>query len=202
MKLLFSDTSPYARKCGVVAHEKGLTDRIEIERVNPFETDFHEVNPLNKVPCLVLEDGPSLFDSLVICDHLDRLGEGDPLIPAGGVDRDRVLRLHAIGQGATDAALFLRAQVMRDAKLDTPLPKDWFIDRQWSAIQRSCKLLDQEIDSLQGALDLGQISVATALGYLDLRFPESAWRHHAPKLAVWYESISHRPSMQATAPKG
>ncbi|MEC9267119.1 MAG: glutathione S-transferase [Pseudomonadota bacterium] len=202
MKLLFSDTSPYARKCVVAAHEKGLADRIEIERVNPFETDFREVNPLNKVPCLVREDGPSLFDSFVICDHLDRLGGGDPLIPAAGTDRDRVLRLHAIGQGITDAALNLRSQVMRDAKLDTPLPKDWFIDRQWSAIQKSCKLLDQEIDSLQGTLDLGQISVGTALGYLDLRFPESAWRHHAPALATWYETFSQRPSMQATAPKG
>lgn len=202
MKLLFSDTSPYARKCVVAAHEKGLADRIEIERLNPFETDFHEVNPLNKVPCLVREDGPSLFDSFVICDHLDRLGGGNPLIPAAGTDRDRVLRLHAIGQGITDAALNLRSQVMRDAKLDTPLPKDWFIDRQWSAIQKSCKLLDQEIDSLQGTLDLGQISVGTALGYLDLRFPESAWRHHAPALATWYETFSQRPSMQATAPKG
>lgn len=202
MKLLYNDASPYARKCAVTAHEKGLADRVEIDRVNVYETEFRDLNPLNKIPCLILEDGPALFDSFVICDHLDRLGGGDPLIPAGGADRDRVLRLHAIGQGITDAALNLRSQVMRDGKLDTPLPKDWYIDRQWAAIKSGVMLVDKEIETLAPPIDLGQIALATALGYLDLRFPESAWRHHAPALAPWYETFAARPSMQATAPKG
>jgi glutathione S-transferase len=202
MKLLYNDASPYARKCAVTAHEKGLADRVEIDRVNVYETEFRDLNPLNKIPCLLREDGPALFDSFVICDYFDRIGEGPALIPADGAERDRVLRLHAIGQGITDAALNLRSQVMRDAKLDMPLPKDWYIDRQWAAIQAGVKLLDGEIETLVPAADLGQIAVATALGYLDLRFPESAWKHHGPKLAVWYEAFGARPSMQATVPKG
>ena len=102
----------------------------------------------------------------------------------------------------TDAALNLRSQVMRDGKLDTPLPKDWYIDRQWAAIQKSCVLLDKEIDTLQGDLNLGMISVGTALGYLDLRIPEAAWRHHGPALVDWYDTLMQRPSMQSTIPKG
>ncbi len=202
MKLFYSDASPYARKCAVVAQEKGMGDQVEIDRVNVYEVEFREINPLNKIPCLVLDDGTGLFDSFVICDYLDRHGSGPTLIPGSGIERDRVLRLHAIGQGMTDAALNLRSQVMRDGKLDTPLPKDWYIDRQWAAIQKSCILLDREIDSLQGDINLGIISVGTALGYLDLRFPESAWRHHGPALGPWYESLLKRPSMQSTIPKG
>lgn len=202
MKLLYNDASPYARKCAVTAHEKGLADRVEIDRINVYETEFRDQNPLNKIPCLLREDGPALFDSFVICDYLDRLGGEPRLIPVDGPDRDRVLRLHAIGQGITDAALNLRSQVMRDAKLDTPLPKDWYIDRQWAAIKAGVVLLDGETDSLAPPFDLGQIAVATALGYLDLRFPESAWKHHAPALAHWYAGVCERPSMQATAPVG
>ncbi|MAO92236.1 MAG: glutathione S-transferase [Rhodospirillaceae bacterium] len=202
MKLFYSDASPYARKCAVVAQEKGLGDQIEIDRINVYEMEFREINPLNKIPCLVLEDGTGLFDSFVICDHLDRIGTGPRLIPETGKMRDQVLRLHAIGQGMTDAALNLRSQVMRDGKLDTPLPKDWYIDRQWAAIQKSCVLLDKEIDTLQGDLNLGMISVGTALGYLDLRIPEAAWRHHGPALVGWYDTLMQRPSMQSTIPKG
>lgn len=202
MRLLFNDASPYARKCAVVAQEKGLGDRVEIDRISVYEVEFRDLNPLNKIPCLELDDGTGLFDSYAICDYLDRIGEGPTLIPEETGARNTVLRLHAIGQGMTDAALNLRSQVMRDAKLDTPLPKDWYIERQWSAIHKSCAVLDGQIDQLEGDLNLGQISVATALGYLDLRFPESAWRQHGPKLATWFEAFNQRPAMQATIPKG
>ena len=121
MKLFYNDASPYARKCAVVAQEKGLGDQVEIDRINVYEMEFREINPLNKIPCLVLEDGTGLFDSYVICDYLDRIGTGPRLIPETGKLRDQVLRLHAIGQGMTDAALNLRNQVMRDGKLDTQL---------------------------------------------------------------------------------
>lgn len=202
MRLLFNDASPYARKCAVVAREKGLGDRVMIDRVNVYETEFRDLNPLNKIPCLELDDGTGLFDSYAICDYLDRVGEGARLIPEDTDARVRVLRLHAIGQGMTDAALNLRSQVMRDAKLDTPLPKDWYIDRQWSAIHKSCAVLEADPAQLDGDLNLGQISVATALGYLDLRFPDSAWRHHGPKVGAWFETFNQRPAMQATIPQG
>jgi glutathione S-transferase len=202
MKLLFNDASPYARKCLVTAIEKGLEDRVEVDRINIYETEIRDQNPLNKIPCLITDDGLGLFDSFVICDYLDRIGEGPALIPADGAARTAVLRLHAVGQGVTDAALVLRGQVMRDAKLDTPLPKDWYIDRQWNAIRNGVVVLNDEVDGFGDAPDLGQISVGTALGYLDLRFPDSAWRHHGPKLGTWYDGFLKRPSMQATIPKG
>ena len=194
MRMIFNDSSPYARKCAIFAHEKGMLDQIELDRTNVWETEFRHANPLNKLPCLILDEGPSLFDSLVICDYLDRLGDGPRLIPAEGSARDIVLRRHALGAGITDAALVLRAQVMRDAKLDTPLPKDWYTDRQWTAIHSTCKLLNEELADFGDYFDLGQIAIGCALAYLDLRFPESAWRHHAPELGKWYEGVAKRQS--------
>lgn len=188
MRLLFNDASPYARKCAIFAHEKGILDQIELDRMNVWETEFRQDNPLNKIPCLIQDGLPGLFDSLIICDFFDQMGDGPRLIPANGPDRYRVLRLHSLGVGITDAALVLRAQVMRDAKVDRPLPKDWYIERQWTAIQTTCKLLDDALADFGDPFDLGQIAVGCALGYLDLRFSESAWRHHAPALADWYET--------------
>ncbi|MNP77402.1 hypothetical protein D3C76_1748250 [compost metagenome] len=49
--------------------------------------------------------------------------------------------------------------------------------------------------------DVAAISVACALGYLDLRHPDLDWRTSSPQLAAWYADVSQRPSMLATAPK-
>lgn len=199
MRLLYNNISPYARKTAIFAFEKGVFDQIELDHINVYETEFRNENPLNKIPCLIRDGEPGLFDSYVICDFLDRLGDGPRLIPADGPDRDHVLRLHAIGSGIVDSALILRAQVMRDAKLDTPLPKDWYIDRQWSAIHTACRNLDSELAQFSSVFDLGQIAICCALGYLDTRFPEAAWRHHAPALADWYEVASARDSVKAVS---
>ncbi|WP_421998766.1 hypothetical protein [Roseovarius confluentis] len=47
---------------------------------------------------------------------------------------------------------------------------------------------------------IGELSVASALGYLDLRFEEIAWRRGQAALAAWFDSFAARPSMQSTAP--
>ena len=54
---------------------------------------------------------------------------------------------------------------------------------------------------LQGPLNIGQIAVACALGYLDLRLADRNWRDGRPELAAWYAGFSERPAMQATQPE-
>src|SRR3546814_3506529 len=76
MQLFYSPTSPYARKCRVVARERGLMADLEEVVCNPMEDPaaLHASNPLGKVPCLVLDDGVAVFDSPVIAEYLDGLG--------------------------------------------------------------------------------------------------------------------------------
>jgi glutathione S-transferase len=201
MKLYYSPTSPYVRKVMVCAIERGLRDRITLEKTDGFGESHRAANPLAKVPALEPDEGgPALFDSLVICDHLDRIGDAPRLIPTEGVARDRTLRLHAIGQGMTDAALLMQIQRVRNQRLDQPIPDDWWIERQREAIRSSVDRLEQEIDGLAQSFDLGAISVATALGYLDFRFADFGWRDQAPTLAAWLQEVAQRPSMADTAP--
>jgi len=62
------------------------------------------VNPLRKVPALIIDDG-MLVDSTVICEYLDALAGGGHLIPLSGPERWRVLAAHAVAQGMTDAVI-------------------------------------------------------------------------------------------------
>ena len=53
---------------------------------------------------------------------------------------------------------------------------------------------------MTGPLNLGQIAVGCALGYLDFRFAAEDWREGRPALDAWYKSFAQRGSMQATVP--
>ena len=49
-----------------------------------------------------------------------------------------------------------------------------------------------------GRVDIGDITLAVALGYLDFRFPDVDWRAARPDLARWFAAFDARPSMIAT----
>jgi glutathione S-transferase len=200
MKLFHSPSSPYVRKCLVVAHELGLADRIErlACAANPVNRDrsIVAVNPLGKVPTLITDDGTALYDSRTICEYLNALGGGD-LVPASGASRWRVLTEQALGDGILDAALLARYEgAMR------PEPLRW---AEWTAGQLdkvACGVaeIERQAASWDDALDLGRITLACALGYLDFRFAALDWRARAPNAAAWHARIAARPSMQATMP--
>src|SRR3546814_17278047 len=77
MQLFYSPTSPYARKCRVVARARGLMADLEEVVCNPMEDPaaLQASNPLGKVPCLVPDDGVAVFDSPVIAEYLDGPGK-------------------------------------------------------------------------------------------------------------------------------
>ena len=186
MKLLFSPTSPYVRKCLVAAHELGLADRIQLlpSKAHPVERDRNVIaaNPLGKVPTFFTDDGQVLYDSRVICEYLNDLAQGK-LLAASGAARWETLTLQSLGDGILDAALLARYEdAARPEALRWP---------EWRAGQ-----LEGHPALLQ-RVDLGTIAVGCALWYLDLRFAELAWRHRFGGVAKWYDSFSQRPSMRA-----
>ncbi len=202
MKLFYSKTSPYVRKVLLLAHETGLMDQIELVPTNPIaDLEFRKVNPMAKIPALVVDENkPTLFESATICDYLDRIHGGDLMIPEDNDERIKVMYLHGLGQGITDAAVGLRFQAIREEKLGTELPKDWWIDRFYEAMNTSMDLLEDMVDQLDGPLNLGVFSVAASLPFVDFRLPDFNWREGRPKLAGWLEKFQQRPSMQATIP--
>lgn len=199
MLLRHSHTSPYVRKVTALLHETGLTDRVQIETVDgwsepdPLTTD----NPLSMVPTLVLHDGGTLFDSPVICEYLDSLHGGRPMIPRTGNARWRVLREQALADGILDCAVLI---FLETRKRPEPLRWDWWSELKQRAIVRSLDYLEQGSEELSDRVDLGVLSIAVALGYLDLRGAVGAWRDGRPALDAWYGQFAQRPSMRATEP--
>lgn len=180
MTLRYSAASPYARKIRIAAELLGLGGSIEIvaaSTTDPSDT-LRQQNPLGKIPTLILEDGSALYDSRVIADYLDHLG-GGKLIPAEPARRFEALRLQALGDGINDAALLIRYET---ATRRAELRDQDAIDLQQGKIDRALASLESAPPS--GPVTIGQIALACALGYLDLRF-EGAWRAKYPKLVAW-----------------
>ena len=194
MKLRFAPTSPYVRKCLVVAHEAGVVGEIEIVPTNPWEPDttIATDNPLGKVPALQTDDGLALFDSRVICEYLDAQSASRKLFPTGPA-RWPALRLAAIGEGILDAA---DTRIMESRRPAEKFDSAWD-DRKRAAIDRALDELELLAPDFAG-IDIGQVTVGCALGELDFRFPAEEWRATHPALTAWYANFSQRPSMAAT----
>lgn len=198
MTLFFSPTSPYARKVLATVMEGSLEDRVETVAVNPFEMPEALVaaNPLSKIPALVPEDGPALFDSPVICEYLDSLA-GRGLFPADAEERWPALRLQAMADGIMDAAVGRRLELNKqDAS-----PSNATVERLEAQIRRTLDVLEAEAGGFKpGTPSIGELALGCALGYLDLRWPESAWREGRDRLTAVYETLMARPSLADTAP--
>ncbi|GJM04539.1 MAG: glutathione S-transferase [marine bacterium B5-7] len=198
MKLFFSPTSPYVRKVRIAAIELGLEDQLELVSINPWDnpTELAEVNPLGKVPALMMSDNEVLFDSPVICEYLDSLNRDLALFPCPGEPRWDALRLQALADGILDAAVMIRYDSLR------PEAEQYkgMRDRQLNVIRRSLRSLDSEMTRLIGPITIGQIAVACALGYLDFRLPEEDWHEKYSKLDCWYASWMERESFKVTMP--
>lgn len=200
MQLIYATASPFARKVRVLAAETGLLARIELLDTAVLPTTLNErvnaLNPLGKIPVLLTDDGEALYDSRVICEYLDTLHQGPKLLP-DGVARWQVLRLVALADGLMDAALLARYErAARPAELQWPA----WLEGQLGKVQRALTELERQVGQLQGPLDLAQIGVACALGYLDFRFADLDWRTAHPGLAAFQQAFSLRMSMQASAP--
>ena len=192
MKLYYIRPSPYGRKVMVVAHEKGLLDRIEAIQIDPWvdPPELLAVTPIGKVPVLVTDEGGVITESAIIGEYLDGIGSGPRLIQG---DRISVLARAAVAQGLTDAAFAIVIERRR------PAERQWtsWIDRQRRAVERTLASV-RKPDG--GRFDLGDITLACGLAYLDFRLPEIEWRRAYPPLAEWLDEIGRRPSMQATVP--
>lgn len=191
MKLYLSRPSPYARKVLVTAHEKQLIDRLDLHEIDPWADplDLLAVTPIGKVPALVTDDGLLVTESTTICDYLNETGAGPDLLAGKRVE---VMARAALAQGLIDAAFTVVIERRR------PGERQWdgWADRQRRAIERTLPRLTTSGERF----DLGDITLACGLAYLDFRLSEIPWRSAHPELAQWLDRVSQRPSMRATAP--
>jgi len=200
VKLFYSATSPFVRKCLVAAHELGLSDRIELLPVNvsPVKRDRTVVasNPLGQVPTLITDDGAAIYDSRVIFEYLNALA-GGALMSDEGEERWKALTEQALADGMLDAAIL--------ARYETAVRPENLRWKEWTAGQIdkiTCGLdeLEKRAADFGDRVDLGTISFACALAYLDLRYQHLEWRQSRPNAAAWFEWFGGRESMVTTRP--
>jgi glutathione S-transferase len=199
MKLHWSPRSPFVRKVMIVAHERGLVDRLNCVRTVAAMTTPHPDlmgdNPLSKIPTLVLDDGTALYDSPVICEFLDALNGKPQLFPIEREPRMVALRRQALGDGFLDLLVLARNERLREEPSEVHLR---------SAAVRTAAVLDsleREAQALRaGRFDIGHIAIGCALSYLDFRFADQDWRNGHPGLARWHAGFAARPAVEATRP--
>jgi glutathione S-transferase len=201
LTLLSHPFSPYGRKVKIAMALKGLKDRIEVVQVdtNPLDNPgITRVNPLGKIPALVIDGDTAIFDSNVICEYLDTLAPAPVLFPKGGVERMRTLTLGSLADGILDAALLLvyEKRFRSEDKWHAP-----WQERQQLKIDRSLDFLERSPPVWTASPDYGHLTLACALGYLDFRH-EGKWRSGHPRLVAWLDEFAKAvPAFEETTPK-
>jgi len=192
MKLFYTKRSPYARKVIVVALEKSIALDLVNEDLSNKSAALLGANPLGKVPTLVLDNGETIYDSVVICQYLDELNNKVAMIPKSGKDRYEVLKWEAMADDLVTGAIYTYMEKIRH-------PKDFhaqFVQNGESAILKAYQYFEDHLADLK-QFSLAPVAVACAIGYIHFRLPHMQVQG---KLAQWFEEFSKRPSMAQTVP--
>ena len=202
MKLIGSLSSPYVRKVRIVMAEKKLDYQFVEEDVWGRDTILAS-NPLGKVPCLVMEGGEAVFDSRVIVEYLDARSPLARLIPEPNRERTEVRTWEALADGIVDALILARLESTWPGRTPEQRSQVW-IDRQMKKVNASLEAVATGLAAKPWCtgihMTLADVAVGCALGYLDFRFPQIAWRSDYPTLARLAEKLNARNSFIDTAP--
>ena len=202
MKLLGSGLSPYTRKVRIVLAEKKIDCDFEVVDVSPPENPVNALNPLGKVPTLVLDEGTALFDSRVIVEFLDSVSPISRLIPDDNRERVAVRRWEALADGSLDAGLLIRYESLRPKKEQS---KAWS-DKQAGKLKRGLAVIAAELGDKAWChgdrYTLADIAVGCCVGWVEFRKPGGIeWRGEYANLARYYDKLMERPAFAETAPK-
>lgn len=202
MKLIGSLASPYVRKVRVVLAEKKLDYQFVLENVWAADTTIDQLNPLGKVPSLIMEDGDVLIDSRVMVEYLDTLTPVCKLLPPNGRERADIKCWEALADGVLDAAILVR---LERTQRPPELQSEQWIERQMRKVHKGLEVVAARLGEAPYCAgihySLADVAVGCMLGWLSFRFPEIDWRGSHPNLARLYDKLSERQSFKDTIPQ-
>ena len=200
MRLLYTPIKDYVHTVEAVVNYAGLRDRVELVPTRPFDDARARlaINPIGKVPTLVLDDGRYLAGGPVIYEYLDSLHSRRRLYPSRGPRRFEVLRQAWLADALFDQFVLL----VIEGWLEQPRPRPDFVARTWAKITAMLDRLERDAAEF-GPLCIAQARCVGALAFLDLKLPKVGsqlpavdpaydWRHGRPALASWYHRASKR----------
>lgn len=196
MKLIGSNTSPYVRKARLVLLEKNLAHTYLVDPPSDPASEVYRINPLGRIPALILDDGECIFDSVVICEYADTLNDTPILIPRNdALARMRVKRWEALADGIMDSAIVVRNEVLRPKQMQLAATLQLHNDALSRTLEHAADRLGQREWCEGNNLSLSDLALTAALAYLDLRQPERDWRAAHPNLAGFFAHMSARPAV-------
>jgi glutathione S-transferase len=193
--------SPYVRRVAATLHHYGTPFERNAISVFSDACDMARINPLVRIPSLILDDGEVLIDSAAIIDHLDeKAGPDHALTPRAGRDRRLVLQLVALATGAIDKA----GAVVYERHFHAPAA----VNEEWAA--RCEGQLKGALAALEGRLTgdwlalsrftQADLTAAAMLFYLDLRLPHIDCARAYPALARLSARCEEMPIFKKTRP--
>jgi len=193
MKLRWSPTSPFVRKVVVLMKEKGIEDLVEKEKSNPLSADdrAETPSPLGQIPCLISDDGQSIYDSPVIMEYLDSTCDGPEMVPASGTARWTVLTRQALADGMIASMVICFVESLKKPERQSK----GILAHNKAIVFSGIAALEIEVGGFAGDIDAGTITVAVALAFADQTFPDDDWRVDNPSLAAWFDEFNRRSSM-------
>jgi glutathione S-transferase len=199
MKLLGTNTSPYVRKVRLVLLEKNIRHDYLVDPPREPGSLVARVNPLGRIPALILDDETCVFDSPVIAEYADTLNDTPILIPrSSALERMHVKRWEALADGIMDSAVVVRTEGMRPAENRQANTLSVHNDAITRALAFASKQLGQHEWCEGPSITLADLALVSALIYLDLRQPERDWRGPHPNLAAWFAHMSKRSSVRTS----
>jgi glutathione S-transferase len=192
-------TSPFGRKVRMAVETLGLSNRVTVAPADPLDENdtLRQQNPLGKMPCLILADGSTIYDSGIIIEYLQDVAGTDRLLPLRGRDRYRALTLSRLADGIMDASIL----VVYETRFRSDLPHSprWLL-HQRGKIRRGLAAFEA-LPPDPDKTDVVSIGLSCALGYLDWR-KQVDWRPSYPVLVDWLTRFSaHEPAFERTRAK-
>ena len=203
MKLYDGGRAPNPRRVRVFLAEKGITvplEPVDLGSLAHQSPAFAAINPLQRVPALVLDDGTVITESIAICRYFEALHPEPALFGKGALEQALV----EMWNRRCDLNFLLGvAQVFRHlhpaaATLEVPQVAAWG-EANRPRVLEILQYLDEELGSRRYiASDRYSVADITAMVAVDFMKPAKVdMPTHLNNVRRWHSEVSARPSAKA-----
>jgi glutathione S-transferase len=203
MKFYDGGRAPNPRRVRIFLAEKGIkvpTEQVDLAALQQRSEAYTAINPMQRVPALVLDDGTVIAESIAICRYFEVLQPDPPLFGCGALASasvemwNRRAELHLF---LPVASVFQHLHPAMKAMIDPQVPEwgEWNKPRVMAFLQ----FLDSELKDRPFVAGAGySVADITAMVAVDfMRVSKLAVPDTLANLKRWHQAVSARPSAAA-----